>query len=73
MVKTPRPMDVVGTWLEALAETDPEDGDLTDDLYFDLIGGEEDEDEDEDPPEVHDPNMQSLPDHDIPTYGTLRD
>jgi hypothetical protein len=33
--------DVVGTWLEALAETDPEDDDLVDDLYFDLIGGYE--------------------------------
>jgi hypothetical protein len=29
--------DVVGTWLEALAETDEEDDDLVDDLYFDLM------------------------------------
>jgi hypothetical protein len=32
----------VGTWLVlALAETDPEDDDVVDGLYFDLMGGYE--------------------------------
>jgi hypothetical protein len=58
----------VSTWLEAFAAANPENGDLADDLNFDLIGGDdevpdeednEDDDDDEEPPEVRDPNTQS--------------
>jgi hypothetical protein len=46
----------VGTYLAGLAGVDPEDNDLDDDMYFDLMGGvdetpdEEDEDDDDEDP-----------------------
>lgn len=69
---------MVGTWLEVLAEAHSEDGYLANDLYFHLMGwddevADEDEDDDEEEqPEVRGPNMQSMqsiPDHDVPQYA----
>jgi hypothetical protein len=43
-------------------------------MYFDLIGGnieapDKDDEDDDDDHEVRDPNMQPLPDDNIPTYA----